>query len=782
MPFQNLVPQIGVQKKQEPTVNVPTSPAHLQPSRLSQGTILQLQRLHGNRAVSQWLQRTTAMQTPVQGKFAKLPDELYQDEETNDLYEFDQPHQHPITKIITYGLRRIKDDLYVYVYDSGEVVPEDDAQQRLRLNKDDDASSDDHDDDPDDFVYPEIKDLSNLNGMELDAPSKKKAKADLNAEDVKNRVNRKRKTNFTTQVSLLPNSEGDTSASKEPLYKSNQLWVEDLRIGDSDRPDTRFDTQKSHTVAWTLVREELKSLKSLNLHDVLTFLVHRQRELHKLADNMKTTRDESKLSGKQKVELMEKKEIEKLSLELSSPETYTGLDQADHATTIYDWSLRVSQLIKVYVQAYQLSKAATYSAGRAIGHGEYSARELLRAHENSLLGDQKDFINPKNYDPTDSAPARLQKIETEIANAAKTLLDVKHNLSLPDEAYKFAVGHWIEALYLSFPTVMSKCKDKILEGIDVSDATKKNTEDITKMQSNPRLIASETSTLRQDPPGALGTDFTANVALIPLTEDPDGTGSVKARFAQNDATEDRETKVPSYHAKSLGIMSLQISDLDRPETRFPTQMSHTVAWTLLRARILSYQRKNLATLLQFLGDEMEKLAAFSTDGEKGAFSLLVDSFKQLIASSKSQWPVNEWQVFASDLLRRYAVIYQAATSTTYADSTTFGKAEGHGESSHMALLRTVEKSLLNKEAPAFSEDKIAESASKLLDIHPEPSLDVRNAKAAYHHWFQSLKDTFPNVMASYEKAIDTKALQNEFPQSVQDKSGFKNIEAWFASA
>ncbi len=765
---------------------------------------------------------------PLQGVFKKGENEgEFIDEDTNSVYVFVKDGHNERLGIGFIVLRR-KDGFTVTIRaDTFEPIFEDEEDEEYRLDEEEydvsmtyesEVNPKGEEEEPipdDDMVTLEDLPFTWEESEKLKEPTTKKKRKNVTTKgDVEERVGRKANTDFTSQVSLVPATKGTITENVylngEPVYTSAQLWVEDLRIGDQDRPDTRFDTQKSHTVAWTLLRAELNAFRTLPLRTVVANILMRLGDLKKLAQALITTRSDSKLKGKQRTALWEVKAIEELSLKLGAAGQLGGdMISATARLPITLWQNSTSQLLKLCIQADQLSKGATYADGAAKGHGESHAMARLR-HHNAAVADTGKLGDPLSPEKTASA---------EVLEAADTLLDVKFTLSMKPEAYAFAVHHWMQALFMAFPALMKTFSvditAPILKAETKGEARKtgaKTVEELVKLfefgglketgeqaqtaLSQPRVINSDVGKLRIDVPATLNTDFTANAEVVPLsigklTRDvppqPPQSPSVKpeanrekSTFRDDKGESERNVQMPFYTADQLQMRRLHISDLDRPDTRYGTaQMSHTVAWTLVRAQIRSHGGGTVQSLLKFAYDDLNTLKAHVAN-HAGA-ELLQKTVNQLAEVLTSSLPSNAWQVLASDVVRRYMVIYQVSHSATYSDTTTLGRALGHGEASHMEVLRENEASLTNSGKWVHPHTRIIEAATKLMDIQPDSSLSQKAAYAAYHHWLSALKSSFPKIMSVGEKAIKDTVLDQLLPSALIEKYKVKTLRQWLAA-
>jgi hypothetical protein len=808
-----------------------------------------LQRTIGNRAVGRLLQTTTPPHNtaPIQGKFKIAQKEivhpgmggigerretidLFVDEDTGNEYQFVNKGMNS-TLGNFYVVKRISDGHIVQVSaTTWEPIFEDKDSRAIRLNNVEmdmeglyetevDDESPIPDDDKVEFTDIEIEKKSKI--KQEPKQKKKKAKKLLTNEEIRERVERKLQTDFTVQVALVPDSEGATSDPSSGLkgerkYKSAQLWVEDLQIGDQDRPDTRFDTQKSHTVAWTLLRAEIASLRGLPLVTVLKIMFTRLSELNHLAEALKIAYDIESKRGKSEsaVNKVENVMIETLSVQLGQAGSIAKeMLMGDATAPLYYWQSTTARLIRLFTQVYQLSKGATMRDGTATGDAEADGMAKLRKHELALrtTGDYGDPIQPKNELPLVGGP-RTKAAITEIIIAAERLLDVNFKASLPAQGYAHAIHHWIQALHLTFPSVMTKVGGLVLktnlEAAPKGEAAKTGAPTVGALLTHfgygkveetvnqslaianaPRLKSSDSGSLRIAVPPAIKSSFTANVAVAPGSvgvssvvqppqlpnQSPTVTPTTSKTVLPGD--EVRAVPMPFYTPNQVGIYQLTVSDLDRPDTRYGgDQKSHTVAWTLARAQLRSYQGGPVLNLLNMIKDDLDSIKNF-VKHEQGS-QLLRATHTQLTQVVGQAHPIHAWQVLASDVVRRYMIIYQLSHTATFADSSTLGAAWGKGEAQHMEVLRNNEANLSTNGKWVNSPQRILEAGAKLVDIHPDSALSKQAALKAFQHWEAAMKDSFPTIMAQQGPALKQFALDRQLEDKLFKQHGFRTLRAW----
>lgn len=545
---------------------------------------------------------------------------------------------------------------------------------------------------------------------------------------------------LTTQMHLIPLKQGqgigmgnnnNTSSKSEPsdyVYTAAQIGVANVLIGDTDRTQvgTHLEPPKGksvtpqgkHTVAWALVRRSIMGLGGRTAADVLDHFVSAFALLKPLTQNSK----EAQLHW----------------VRINYP---TSLDQLVNATLPIDqWQQVLSEIVHTYTQLYHLSEGALFK-GSSTQRGESPAVTMFAANE-SRLAQGKSLINSKG----------------ELAEHALKLLELSD--SLPWRSYAFATHHWIDALVLTYPHVMQSYGKAITDGFlnkKVSGkGVPKGVKTIRQLVTHfkyplpdfaktemPVSIKGELSltpfTLQD-----LKADFVANVAIIPIKE---GQGM---DYSVTEGTNVSTIKVRGYTVDDLVIQTMQLSDNDRPPTKFlDSQKSHTVAWTLVRHDLFAYAQGPLSTLLAFLQKSFTHLEGDS--GTDEGVKLAQHATLQLANYDTKRFALHDWQQYVSILVKWYAHAYQQAKSASFADPSTLGRALSHGEGPHMAALRRNETSLVNNRNLIDTPQRVVKAAVALFDLcipktkNLNQSLET-NFMNAYDHWKDLLTHTYPEVL------------------------------------
>lgn len=205
---------------------------------------------------------------------------------------------------------------------------------------------------------------------------------------------------------------------------------------------------------------------------------------------------------------------------------------------------------------------------------------------------------------------------------------------------------------------------------------------------------------------------------------------------------------PIYSADQLQVLRVNVSDKDRPDTQYATQMSHTVAWTLFRHDLMAMQFKSIKDLLTEVAKRL--LLRMYEVRDAHAYALAERTIGEIWAALGQNLPINVWQDRASHALRVYGIVHQKAASTTYVDHSTHGRALGHGEAKHMERLKANERYVQEKGKLAHKPEQVVNAMFSLLDVQINDTLPVEAYARAVHHWDLLVRSVFPRT---YELVI-----------------------------
>jgi hypothetical protein len=531
-------------------------------------------------------------------------------------------------------------------------------------------------------------------------------------------------TDLTTQIVLMPVQQGElyyNNKITEFRYIPDQVWISSIRLGDKDRPETQFDNQESHTVSWTLIRNGIMELAGQPLSAFLNYIQASFADLEPFLESA-----EGKL------------------LEETSTGNAILQTMGSGALPLDIWQYQTSRLLICYLQAYQLSTAATYKRGRAVGHGESHARQRLEQDEKNI----KDRSAPRS--------------SAEVAIDLGKLLDVQFRVSaLGVREYAYAIKHWADMIGRVFPLLVEEYRNEVFDPI-LNKQISNSFKDELQIPRDELFTVGDLLEKYQYIMGGgvkqkgatvlrpvrfdelvltrLNTNFIANVSLEPVNN-----GELTERQISDGVS--LSDKVYTYN--DLAIRHVMLSDQDRPKTKFiKDQKSHTVPWTLARNAIISFAGHPLENLLQHLRDKFAELHDEVTQFAEALEA--VSSAAQLVEEAGvRRLHIDEWQELVSELVRRFFIAYQAAESTTYVNPEEADRALGHGEGSHMAVLRRNEYTIDSYHGTLDDEDRIIAAITSMFDASITTSLTKENIRSAYKGLFQKLNHTFPLIVSHY---------------------------------
>ncbi len=559
-------------------------------------------------------------------------------------------------------------------------------------------------------------------------------------------------TSLTAQVSLVPIATGVaqvTEDRRDVIYTIDQIWVEALRLGNADRPETRYgNRQERHTVAWTLLRAAQAAQSNRPLTDVVGHYVRAMREL--------ASEEQSENCG------------------LLIRSVLVVADDLQKARLPIDvWQRQVSQMAVAYLQAYQQAGSATFQQGKPSGRNEAGHMATLRAAEEALME------SPGNVD------------ENAVVSAAVGLLDVGFYAALGPQGYVGAVVHWLDSLRLAFPTLMgaheAAIRDRVYQrpvtqgvrerlNLQEPEATIGDLVKVLWQQHGPADAPAASQSLAQGGssgmmlpiPAELESDFVANVSLIPA-----GRGEETTVVTQVSGQQAVDVQQLAYTAGEAVVVSVRVSDKDRPKTQYRTQMSHTVAWTLIRAELASFAGGPAEALLAALAERFTRIVGDLDTPE--AVQLAQHSLAHALYFLGQRLPIHRWQAVVSDLVRGYVILYQRSRSATYVDLTTHGRALGHGEGAHMARLARNERAIINTGTLADDPAVVIQAATALFDGQINRTLSAEGLVAALLHWHEAISRVFPNVMAQIGADLEQHLATISIPESARATYKVSNL-------
>ncbi|WP_318210594.1 MULTISPECIES: DUF4157 domain-containing protein [unclassified Streptomyces] len=419
------------------------------------------------------------------------------------------------------------------------------------------------------------------------------------------------------------------SNAQDPV-RYGDVWVGDIVISDRDRPPTQYgdDGQNNHTTAWTLLRATLTSHANKAAEHLLTYIYNEVQELDSTSDALFVQRTRHMIPQfRAKIAMTQ------------------GLltDMRNHAVPVQEWQHGLARLIRLYMEAYQLSPAASFG-GRSGGDAEGHRMALLRREESRTGNDRMeprlimDTILRGLYEqPSDSGqravaePHFWKTVATGFPNVTEYL--APHYQQLHD-ARTAVLGR---AAQPTLQEYLRNPNDELLSPLDF---------------------------------GVLDSGFVADV------------------------------EVDSHaYTGELWTSAVELSRRERPPTQFrPLQRSHTIAWkAIYEAAINATQEKPIGHVVGWAQRSLQfsrQSGPPADDEGRTSWETLRDGLHEkitrcitLLASGGENRP-NFWEAMLSMLIRGCLTLENAsrlATGGGPADEN--GEARGHGEAGiHQRLL------------------------------------------------------------------------------------------------
>lgn len=369
-------------------------------------------------------------------------------------------------------------------------------------------------------------------------------------------------------------------SSGEGRHTADKAFVKTIVVGDKDRPQTQFDKQERHTVAWTLLRKSMTALAGRTVMDVIQYFIHAFSELKSGIENSASSKEAlvayNMVMGPGNNLLESAINIIKSPTPppqmTTSSSIFTIPPPSPAAVPISIWQLLISNLIKVYIQAYQLSSSATIKSGESVGDKEASHMRTLE-NANTLAG--------KKGKITDFKP---------LNEAAWGLIDLEGDPEVMSiEDYYFSIQHLVSLLKLKFPHLMNSYQTEMLAPIVKKPLTDDH-QDYMIVMGYPdvktvgqmlelyefdikskaiegfkfvgRDVKKDDFTLPTISTYGVATQFNAHVALVP-GENTTAPKSGSSRTSQLMGGSLLKTTVNAYGPDELDIRSIAISNVDR---------------------------------------------------------------------------------------------------------------------------------------------------------------------------------------------------------------------------
>ena len=392
------------------------------------------------------------------------------------------------------------------------------------------------------------------------------------------------------------------SAAHETLYSAEGLAVTRVDMAENDRPDTQFDTQKSHAVAWTLEIGKWREAFTGTLPRVFA-------NLRRMAgqDEANDTNDES---------------VQLRTFAIHELNVTTPLP-------LSEWNARLNRAIGFYVEAYQKSSFTTHNT-KAKGRGEGHAKEKLRLWNAAAI--------------EDGTPGITQK---QIVEAARKLLDANYKVE-PDVLCK-AYDEWIRAISDNYEALGDDFARAIL-----AEVAAKPLSPGWKKTFNMNTLGELLQAWKMSPQG--------NEATVAV---PSATVPTQSKFVVNAVVvADDATKYP-LDAVHVDAVQLSEGDRP-PTQFGDRQLSHSVAWTgKIQQWQTEYRGPLRQVLTNIVAAGARDHAVDTNPTSRNARQQLgvIESYLQ--DAALPHYPLSLWRGLFTQALTTYVNAYQQSSTTTH---------------------------------------------------------------------------------------------------------------------
>jgi hypothetical protein len=404
--------------------------------------------------------------------------------------------------------------------------------------------------------------------------------------------------------------------------KADEVHVIEISL-DKERAMTQFHPdQKSHTVAWELVRLAMMARSGQTAYDLLASFVEEQKAF--LASPPQF--------DKRKVDVSWRwDDITRRLLDLSDLDRHRSLSE---------WQRLVSEQVSAHIELSQLAGFASHN-GKPGGHNEAGLLKILRDFEEKLKLARKDGAKEPAPPSTD---------------VALGLLDMPTIVGLNDFDRNRARAHLLSSLHHVAPDYM-KFEDSmghttqanVLESLLFGPDGKPGDVDV----HTPR----PTMSTRRDP-----------------AQEPVGHSDIGGHLVADVSLSDDRT-----------IKRIALSN-DRLPTKFKwvngSQGSHTVSWNLQRASVFSFEDHPAKELREWLvqwhglmSDSVKKTSATEADDRA---TILEATFVKVESELDGAPPYRE-QALLSEMIRLLMAMHNLIPEASFNDTLMLGVAASSGE-------------------------------------------------------------------------------------------------------
>lgn len=679
----------------------------------------------------------------VQGKTKEEDNNRFWiDRDTGDAYVFVTENKNSIC------LDRIPDKLRVFISKiNWEPIGENESQKLQRLSKDNTPKT------PVDIgldIEPEQK-----NVFEKSKNIEEKPYFVTSSVGIEKEISEQKQSSLTFHVGTRPIN-SDIYADK---YSANELIISSLEMSE-DRPQTRFgNDQKSHSIAFLLLRTALQNFKGRPVVDLLDFL----------------KRGYGELSSKES-------ESEENARDMANKTMPVGLIETIETTQIpiQVWDSILSNMLYGYETIYHISKTAVFDNGSATNRSEQNAGYRLGLTENKLKEDNMLDIAKFYADNFGKSKSKFFKGPPTPINDALLYLDVSFKLT--KDEYVQVLEHWHHSLWIAYPRIMNIINDDLVQTVQKKELSKGHKEgDVKTVKDWIDKFDIPDYTLPEEQADNFGIgDMRQTGQAIQIRIDP--LHNVQSVIGP------RQFSTHQYSIDELTIGQIRIGD-----SRFPTkfgssQMSHTVAWTLVRNAVMGFSHQPLANLIFYLIHCLDELATEKKQDNEAPEAqetrdqaANVATFLGGYANTPQSLP--DWQELAAQATIEYLRLDQLSQSATYSK-----EAKGNSEGHYMQILRQNEAMLASVGTLFNSPEDIIAAAENLLDADiGDEKLPWESVAKVVLRWEQALRNAFPLLMQTggeqivkpwHDKLIDrdSSASWNKLPMQSSDGQDITSVK------
>ncbi|MDC0707150.1 DUF4157 domain-containing protein [Stigmatella sp. ncwal1] len=494
-------------------------------------------------------------------------------------------------------------------------------------------------------------------------------------------------------------------AAQEAQYPMSALEVRRIEMPEGDRPDTQYGSrQMSHAVAWTSMFEFWTRTFTGTYPEVRQSLTELSNH-----DNANDQNPESHELRAQVRHLL-------------------GYVDEHTLLPLSEWTQRLEQAVRFYVEAYQKSSFATH-AKKAKGRGEASAKQNLVTWNMAMEEEE---------------PPAVTSWEDEVLEHARKLLDV--SFSLPADQLCAAYAEWIRMVVTNYAHLGETFAQKVRADVANTPLSPRYQLQFPSLKTLGELLLAWQSNS--------GTQSLEFIGPTPLPSTAPGF-VVSAQVVAH--KEDR------YPLDAITVQGVLLSEGDRPNTQYGVrQLSHTVAWT---AKIQEWAARFRGPLRQVLGallkaSQEDHGVDTNEESRRLRESIALPLRQYLEATPAPEAPLSAWTALVNSSIKGYVEAYQQASFSTHADIP-----KGRGEAASKASLSMLEQRLASGGGAGSKPKDVFDQALKLVDAPLDKSANLIGK--AYNDWLHMLEVVYPHVMQAHAQDFNRLLAATVLPSTLQ---------------